>query len=206
MSIATNKETGTVQALTKEDTSPVLHVVSKEERVKSIHDTFMLLMQVSKRWLVQRLQVFGLTPPQFITLAALAAHEQACTMSDITNVTFQDPPTTTGIIDRLVKMSLVDRSRSQTDRRVVLVKATQMGVELIDQIEGKLMEVATPTYTLLTEEELITFERLLRRLLRAHLQQYKSLSGTDLDTEIAKLEQFVKDPISYSQLEGSTTT
>lgn len=197
------KETASVQGLTKED---ALQPMSKADRVKRIHDIFMQLMQVSKRWLVQRLQAFGLTPPQFITLAALAAHQQACTMSDITNVTFQDPPTTTGVIDRLVKMDLVERTRSKTDRRVVLVQATQAGIELIEQIEAKLMESATPTYTLLTEEELDTFERLLKRLLRAHLQQYKSLSGSALDAEVEKLERFVKDPISYSKLEGSTTT
>ena len=181
-------------------------VMTKEARVKRIHDTFMLLMRVSKRWFVQQLQSFHLTVPQFVTLAALAAHQQACTMSDLTNVTFQDAPTMTGVIDRLVKANLVQRTRSQTDRRVVLVQATQAGINLVGQIEDHLMEEVLPTYTMLTDEELATFECLLGRLLRIQLQQdNQSLQGADLDAEIERLEQFVRDPISYFKLAPEKT-
>ncbi len=176
--------------------------ISKEDRIKSIHNNFMLLMRASKRWFGEHLQTFGLTFPQFISLAALAAHKEPCTMSDVTNVTFQDPPTTTGVIDRLVKMKLVQRTRSQTDRRVVLVQATKTGVDLIEEIEGRLMTEATPTYALLTDEELGTFEYLLRRLLRVQLQNFMSIPDSAIDAELEKLEHFVNDPIAYSKLEN----
>ena len=180
--------------------------IAKAERVKRIHDIFMLLMRISKRWLAQRLQIYGLTFPQFVTLAALAVHQQACTMSDLTNVTFQDPPTTTGIIDRLVKMKLVQRTRSETDRRVVLVKSSEAGIELINQIEQSLMQDTLPGYDLLTDEELATVEQLLGRLLRIHLTQYMSIEQANLDAEIEKLEHFVKDPIYYQKLENEKNT
>jgi DNA-binding MarR family transcriptional regulator len=188
-----------------ENTSPSLQRVPKEDLIKKIHDPFMLLMRVSKRWVVQQLQEFSMTLPQFVTLAALAAYKQPCTMSDLTNATIQDAPTTTGVVDRLIKVDLVERTRSQTDRRVVLVKATQPGIELINQIEQKFIRESVPVYAHLTEEELITFERLLRRLLRANMQQYMSPEGADIDAEIERLEQFVKDPISYSKIESSAT-
>lgn len=162
-------------------------------------------MRISKRWFVQRLQSSGLTLPQFVTLATLVAHKKACTMTDLTNVTFQDPPTTTGIIDRLVKTHLVRRTRSETDRRVVLVQATQAGIELINQIEETLMQEALPTYDTLTDDELATLEQLLGRLLRVHLKQTNSLQEADIDAELEKLELFIKDPIAYMKLETEKT-
>ena len=174
---------------------------TRQEQVKQIHDAFMLLMRVSKRWFVQRLQTYNLTVPQFITLAALAAHNNVCTMSDLTNVTFQDPPTMTGVIDRLVKTGLVERTRSQTDRRVVLVQPTQTGIDLVNRIEEEMMQESTTGYEMMADDELDTLEHLLKRLVRIHLGQYMSLNGSALDAEIAKLEQFTKDPIAYTKLE-----
>lgn len=179
--------------------------LSKEERIKRIHDTFMLLMRISKRWFVQQLQSFGLTLPQFISLAALTAHKQSCTMSDLTAVTFLDPPTATGVIDRLVRMKLVERTRSETDRRVVLVRATQAGITLIDEIEQKLMQETLTSYTRLTDEELTAFEQLLERLLWIHLGQVMSLRDVDLAAEIEKLTHFMKDPIYCIKLENEKT-
>lgn len=166
----------------------------------------MLLMRVSTRWFVQRLQAYNLTLPQFVTLAALAAHKQACTMSALTNVTFQDPPTTTGIIDRLVKSDLVERTRSEADRRVVLVQATPAGVDLIGRIEENLTQEALPGYAMLSDDELTTFEHLLGHLLRVHLKRFMSLPEANIDAEIEKLEFFVKDPISYLKLENERIT
>ncbi len=162
----------------------------------------MLLMRVSKRWFVQQLQSHSLTLPQFVSLSALAAHQQPCTMSDVTNATFQDPPTTTGVVDRLVKMKLVERTRSKTDRRVVLVQATQTGVDLVNRIETDLMEESAPSYAMLSDEELITFETLVKRLLQIHLQRYMSLGNKAIESEIEKMEQLVNDPIAYSKLEN----
>lgn len=179
---------------------------SDEAQIKRIHDTFTMFMRISKRWFVQHLQSFGLTLPQFITLATLAAHQQACTMSDLTNVTFQDPPTTTGIVDRLVKSSLIQRTHSQIDRRVVLVEATPAGIDLVNQIEQSLTEAAIPTFSILNGEELANFEYLLGRLMRAHLQQFMAIKDEDVDAEIEKMKQFVKDPIAYMKLEVEKTS
>ena len=162
----------------------------------------MLLIRVSKRWFVQRLQAHRLTLPQFISLSALAAHKHPCTMSDITNATFQDPPTTTGVVDRLVKMKLVERTRSETDRRVVLVLATQAGVDLVNHIETDLMKESAPGYAMLTKEEVMTFEKLTKRMLQIHLQRTMSLDNEAIEAEIEKMEQLVNDPIAYSKLDN----
>jgi DNA-binding MarR family transcriptional regulator len=174
---------------------------NREEQIRAIHDAFIALMWISRRQFGQRLQTFGLTHPQFITLAALVAHKQACTMTDLINVTFQDAPTMTGVIDRLVKMKLVGRTRSEVDRRVVLVQATSVGVDLVNQIENEILCDDFSSYANLTDEDLLAMEQLIRHILRAHLGRYTSLQESDLDAEIEKVRRFKRDPIQYAQLE-----
>jgi DNA-binding MarR family transcriptional regulator len=176
---------------------------SRAERIKAIHDAFIGLMWVAKRQFAQRLQAFGLTPPQFMTLTALATHKQTCTMSDLTNATFQDAPTVTGIMDRLVKMNLVERTRSETDRRVVLVQATPAGVDLVKQVETQTLYETETSYAAMSDEELAHFEQLLKHILRTHLIRVTSRQDPDLDAEIEKLRLFKSDPIHFAKLESN---
>jgi DNA-binding MarR family transcriptional regulator len=159
-------------------------------------------MWVATRHFSQQLQSFGLTHPQFITLAALAAHQEPCTMRDLTDFTFQDPPTMTGIVDRLVKMELVQRSRSQADRRVVLVRATPAGMELVERIKSETMQDDLSGYAALSDQELAHLEQLLAYLIRMHVGRFKSLADSELDAEIERLSKFMSDPIYYMKLEN----
>jgi len=175
---------------------------SREERIKAIHDAFIALMWISKRQFAHRLQAFGLTIPQFMTLATLTAHKEACTMSDLINVTFQDAPTMTGVIDRLLKMQLVERTRSETDRRVVLVQVAPTGIDLVKQIEEQTLCDTTSGFATLTDEDLTALEQLLRYMLRMLIGRYTSSADADLDAEIEKLRLFKHDPIHYAKLEN----
>ena len=174
----------------------------RKERINMLRNTFRALIWITTRHFSQQLQQFGLTFPQFITLAALAAHKQACTMSDLTHVTFQDPPTLTGIINRLVKMGLVARTRSETDRRIVLVQATESGVNLIDKIHDYTMNLEYSCYANLSDEELDVFEQLLHYLLRSHIRRYKDLPDTEMEAVIEELQMFINDPIYYAKLDS----
>jgi DNA-binding MarR family transcriptional regulator len=173
----------------------------REERIRGIKDTFNYLMWVSMRHLTQLLQQFGLTFPQYIVLAALAAHQQACTMRDLTSATFEDPPTMTGIVDRLVKTGLAQRTRSETDRRVVLVEATAEGKALYEKANDSIIHDTTEGFRHLSDDDLETVEQLFEYKLRMRIGQYKDVKGTDLDCEIEKLRRFFDDPIQYTKVE-----
>jgi len=179
---------------------------SREERILRVHDIFVSLMWIHKRNFSQRLQMFGVTPPQFITLAALSAHKEPCTMRDLTEATFQDPPTMTGIIDRLVKMKLVRRTRSETDRRVVLVQASPAGIKLVKEVEKQTLYDTKTGFVSLTDDELAAFEQLLRYILRMHVGRHTSLPEADLDAELERLRLFGRDPIHFARLENNKTT
>jgi DNA-binding MarR family transcriptional regulator len=174
---------------------------SRKGQIETIKDIFVSLMWVATRQFSHWLQPFGLTHPQFVALAALAAYKKTCTMSDLTNVTLQDPPTMTGIVDRLVKMGWVQRTRSEADRRVVLVQATPDGVKLIEQIKQDILQDKPKGFADLSEEELLALEQALKYLLRLHVSQYMQLQGADLDAEIENLRRLRSDPISYLKLE-----
>jgi DNA-binding MarR family transcriptional regulator len=167
------------------------------ERIKRISGVFMLLMWIAKRRFFQLLQPFGLTPPQFMSLAALSMHQEPCTMSDLTNVTLHEPATMTGIVDRLVKMGLVERSHSNKDRRVVLVEISPSGMDLLEQIHEELVNDSLIAYQILTNEELSQIEQVFTNVLH-HVRRYLSAEGSDFDAGLDKLEAFMCSPIAYA--------
>jgi DNA-binding MarR family transcriptional regulator len=174
----------------------------REERIRAMKGAFHYLMWVARRQLTQALQPFGLTFPQFIVLAALAAYQQTCSMRDLTNVIFEDPPTMTGIVDRLVKMGFVERSRSEQDRRVVLVQITPAGTDLIKKIDKEMIQDAMPWYADLSDEELALLEQMFRYKLRTYVGRFRSLQDDELDAEIQNLSNFGHDPIRFAKLES----
>lgn len=187
-------------------TDTIVVDIDRTEQLKRIHTSFLMLMHVSKRWFAQRLQTYSLTLPQFVALAALAGHQKPSTMSDLTSVTFHDAPTMTGVIDRLVKMKLVQRTRSETDRRVVLVAATPAGVDLVEEIETNVFNEMSDGYQIFSDTQLGDLEHILHNMLRVHLMQQSTLENSQLDAEIQKLQMFIEDPINYIKSENGKLT
>ena len=184
--------------------------VPREERIKRIRDTFITLMWVFARQFSQELQRFGLTLPQFVAIAALAGCREACTMSELTKLTLQDAPTMTGIMDRLVKMKLVVRTRSETDRRVVLVQTTPSGIKLLDRIREEVMDRTKDDYLALADSDelddldrlLEFFEQSLDYILRIHLKRRHSLDDADLDIETERIRSFLRNRFEENKPEA----
>jgi DNA-binding MarR family transcriptional regulator len=164
----------------------------------------MLLMWIAKWRFLQILRSFDLTPPQFMTLAALSMRQEPFTMSDLTNITLNDPPTMTGIVNRLVEMGLAERSRSQTDRRVVLVKVTPAGNERVIRIHQGLLDDGLALYEILSDDELAEIERVFTSVLR-QVREFLSAQGGHLDAQLSQLEVFLCDPITYTRGDSSQT-
>jgi len=59
-----------------------------------------------------------------------------CKMSALASNMKITMPTTTGVIDRLVRSGLVDRNTKADDRRQVLVRLTDKGEKLIDAFKA----------------------------------------------------------------------
>ncbi len=172
----------------------------RENKIKVIKDIFISLMIIAKRHFAQRLQPHSLTHAQFITLVALSAHQEPCTMSDLTFATLQDAPTMTGIVDRLIKINLVERTRSEIDRRVVLVQPSMEGMALVKKIEEEFLQDALVGFLTLTNEDLERIEQLLMCLMRTYSQRHLPLEDSNLEETIEKFKVFSSDPIAYAKL------
>ena len=63
------------------------------------------------------------------------------------------PTNTTGIVDRLLKRGLITRTESPDDRRVLLLRTTPLGDELITELRQKRKERMAELFNRLSQEE-----------------------------------------------------
>lgn len=62
------------------------------------------------------------------------------TMTDIARKMGHSTAAATGLVDRLEKLSYVERMHAEDDRRKVLVRITEQGTDLVEKLRGALQE------------------------------------------------------------------
>ncbi|MCJ7712466.1 MAG: MarR family transcriptional regulator [Chloroflexi bacterium] len=82
----------------------------------------------------QRLVRLGISMTHFHVLTLLRHHD-AMPMGHLADILDASVSSATGIIDRMEERGLVERVRVPDDRRVVLVRPTQAGLDLVDEAE-----------------------------------------------------------------------
>lgn len=128
-------------------------------------------------WLVQRRFMhllasdrFDLTVPQFYTLQHLSAINQECNMSDLARATHQSAASLTGVIDRLLEKGLVERGRSDGDRRQVIVQATEQGRDILKAIDQAHHDDMRTALNALSEADINEFLRLSQAVIAGMLR------------------------------------
>lgn len=77
---------------------------------------------------------FDITLPQFDVLAELEYLGRPLTMTELSRRLMVSNGNVTGVVDRLVREGLVERSPSSADRRVHLIRLTCRGTEIFRRI------------------------------------------------------------------------
>ena len=78
-----------------------------------------------------------------------------------------DPPyTMIGIVDRLEKTGLVERTPNPDDRRSILIRITEKGAALTDELKGRMLTANQEFLASLSHEEETMLRGLLQRLMR----------------------------------------
>lgn len=72
-------------------------------------------------------------------------------------------PDITRLIDRLLEKKLVERTRIERDRRVVLVSITPRGKELLASLDGPIDELSSRQFGHMSRKELDDLNRLLEK-------------------------------------------
>ena len=74
-------------------------------------------------------------------------------MSNIADYINVSMSTANGIVERLVKNGYLARERSDSDRRIVVIRLTDNGKKLIDELKSTIFEYIRLIYDALDEEE-----------------------------------------------------
>jgi len=89
----------------------------------------------------------SLSFPQFFLLTYLSS-EDYLTMSSIAKKMGHSTAAATGLVDRLEKLGFVERVHAAEDRRKIMVRITQQGVELVKDMHGR---IATDLSSIMAE-------------------------------------------------------
>ncbi len=80
---------------------------------------------------------FGLTMPQFNILRILRGAVGDITVNTVKDRMIEKSPNTTRLMDKLIDKGLITRTRCSNDRRVVFVKISKSGLDLLSEIDVK---------------------------------------------------------------------
>ena len=105
----------------------------------------------------------GVTQTQFLVLMAIHASERS-TMGTLARNLHVRMPTTTGIIDRLVRAGYVRRFPQPEDRRQVVVELTAKGQGFVRQFQAVIQHRWEELLRSLDARERQTFSRVIRKL------------------------------------------
>jgi DNA-binding MarR family transcriptional regulator len=99
-----------------------------EQQVLQALRQIIRLIDIHSRSLVKD---YGLTGPQLVVLQEVSRHDEI-SPGRLAGAVSLSQATVTGILERLEKQGLIDRRRSESDRRSVLVRATPEAVHMLD--------------------------------------------------------------------------
>lgn len=125
----------------------------------------MLNIKYTAGWLDQVgaeiLKPFNISEQQYNILRILRGANKEITVTQVKERMIQKSPNATRLMDKLCEKKLIDRSRCENDRRVVFVKITKKGLDLLDRIN---MSDFDQYANRLTEEEAALLNQLLDKL------------------------------------------
>ncbi|AMQ05891.1 MULTISPECIES: MarR family winged helix-turn-helix transcriptional regulator [Sporosarcina] len=106
---------------------------------------------------------YTITPPQFVALQWLFEHGDM-TIGDLSNKMFLAFSTTTDLVDRMEKNSLVKRVRNDQDRRVVRIHLLSEGERVIEEVIDKRRHYLNSVLVDFDEQQVKDFSDLLSKL------------------------------------------
>jgi len=130
------------------------------EKVKAL-----LNIKYTAGWLDQvgteLLKPYNISEQQYNILRILRGAAKEITVTEVKERMIQKSPNTTRLMDKLCEKKLIDRSRCESDRRVVFVKINKKGLNLLERIN---MSDFDAYINRLTEEEAKLLNQLLDKL------------------------------------------
>jgi DNA-binding MarR family transcriptional regulator len=124
----------------------------------------LLVSSRAKKGLIALAEKDNLTAMQAFTLCLLDP-EKVVPMSSISKLLACDASNVTGIVDKLVASSYINRKESDTDRRVHTISITSKGAALRNEYLETITREYLSNMSRLSEVEQETFKNLLSKIL-----------------------------------------
>jgi DNA-binding MarR family transcriptional regulator len=116
--------------------------ISRDIPITEIMQSLRRIIKAIQNYSYEVSEKFGITGPQLWALKTISQHE-GLSLGELSKGMYLHPSTMTGLIDRLEKKGFVERYRDQEDRRVIKLRLTTGGEELVvrtpNPIQGKMI-------------------------------------------------------------------
>lgn len=150
--------------------------IGRDHPFDSLEQELFLNLIRTSEWLqaefAQVFKAYGITQPQFNVLKILQVEdEHGIPIQKIGNRMTTKSSDVTRLVDRLEKSGLVQRFRTEKDRRVIYVRLTEAGWAMIDQLAQPLVETHKHTKGHLDRSSLELLNNLLFELRHAQLER-----------------------------------
>ncbi len=139
------------------------------EEWASLYTAFAILRKETER----ALSAWRLTVPQVSVLALLAEAERPLSVTRLARLLLQEGPSVTTLVDRMCAAGLVERVKDHRDRRVVLVKLTDGGRRMHDDIRAAAAAVSNELFGVLSDEDRTTLRDLLRKFGQRNIRRLR---------------------------------
>lgn len=145
---------------------------SLSEFADKISETMPLFAKEFARMQADELYSGKITLQQFLCLTYIF-REDELTMTQLAHYMGITTAATTGIIDRLVKSSYVVRVLEASDRRVVKVRLTSKGSNLVEKINTRRRRMLTEIFGRISEEDRNNYLRIMMKIKDVLLERAK---------------------------------
>jgi DNA-binding MarR family transcriptional regulator len=116
--------------------------ISRDIPITEIMQALRRIIKAIQNYSYEVSDMFGITGPQLWAIKTIS-QDEGLSLGELSKRMYLHPSTITGLIDRLEKKGCVERHRDQEDRRVIKLRLTSSGRELVERapnpIQGKMI-------------------------------------------------------------------
>lgn len=141
----------------------------KMKKSPELREEALLNLRVASHFAGTRVEkicsVYGITGAQYNVLRILkGVYPQGHARCEIISRMIETAPDTTRLIDRLEKQKLVERDKSNEDRRISITRITEKGLKLLDEIQPVLDKEINDYSKNLSKNECMELSKLCEKL------------------------------------------
>jgi DNA-binding MarR family transcriptional regulator len=88
------------------------------------------------------------------------------TMKELSEFLEITPPSTTALIDKMIKINILKRSFNEDDRRSVILSLTKKGEEMFKKAKAEKIKIGKEIFSCLNEKEYLELHLIFKKILK----------------------------------------